>query len=267
MGLFDKEKKISQKASIQASKILMDFYSRSHHCVTQKPENKGPVTAADIQSHRIIVKILAENFPDDAILSEEGGDDRSRLKKSRVWLVDPLDGTRNFIQKREEFAIHIGLSVDHNAVFGFVYLPVSKTSIWGNVRQGAFFERHGRIQGLECSKEIQKQTVLMRSRHHFSDQDESYSKKINPDKVIHCGSVGRKAFELAQNHCSLFFYSGVLSEWDTCAPEVIVRAAGGIVTDFYGNPLSYNQPEPVSPQGVVFVSKTLQKSYLSFFRS
>src|SRR5262245_56280232 len=117
----EKELEIAKRLALQAGAILMKYYQRGTTVDWKAPGD--PVTAADREASQLIVSSLAPEFPEHAILSEEELDNPNRLERSRVWMIDPMDGTREFIEHRGEFAVQIGLAVDGVPVLGVVYQP------------------------------------------------------------------------------------------------------------------------------------------------
>jgi 3'(2'), 5'-bisphosphate nucleotidase len=217
-------------------------------------EDKGgsPVTAADRAAHEVICEGLREAFPGDAVLSEEGSDSEARLDAERVWIVDPLDGTREFLAGNGEFAVMIGLAVEGRAELGVVYLPAADTLYFAASGRGAWMERGGartRLRALECSPGALR---LVGSRSHPDPLLTRMQVALGITDVRPSGSVGVKCGLIARGERDLYVHPvPYLKEWDTCAPEVVLREAGGMVTDCLGGELRYNKPRPVQPHGIV----------------
>ncbi|HEY2730466.1 MAG TPA: 3'(2'),5'-bisphosphate nucleotidase CysQ, partial [Polyangia bacterium] len=150
MERYEKELELAKKAAREAGAIIMRHYARPDIAVSTKPD-KSPVTVADLDANAAITKRLAAVFPDDAILTEETPDDPARLAKRRVWIVDPLDGTRDFVARTGDFCVHIGLSEDSEAVLGVVYQPTVDALAWAVRGGGAFEERGGTTRALKAS--------------------------------------------------------------------------------------------------------------------
>lgn len=225
---------------------------RSLRAAAEAKEDGSPVTDADRASNRVIQHMLRDCFPADALLSEESADDPARLHAERVWLVDPLDGTREFLARNGEFSILIGLAVDGVPEIGVVYLPATDT-LYSAVRgRGAWVERGGRREPLACRTAVATELRLVGSRSHADPLVESLRRRLGISRVVPCGSVGVKCGRIAEGASDLYFHPGAhLREWDTCAPGVVLREAGGTVTDPFGAPLAYNQPVPVHPHGIL----------------
>ncbi|HEX7048682.1 MAG TPA: 3'(2'),5'-bisphosphate nucleotidase CysQ [Longimicrobiales bacterium] len=226
---------------------------RYYGSVTADYKDGGsPVTAADHAANRIIVQGLREAFPDDAILSEESRDSDERLDAERVWIVDPLDGTKEFLAQNGEFAIMIGLAVRGVAVLGAVYLPDGDTLYGAAPGIGAFVERKGTRAPLRRDPAGTGPLRLVGSRSHADPRLTAIQEALGITDVLPCGSVGVKCARILDGLRDLYIHPvPYLKEWDTCAPEAILREAGGSVTDCLGEPLRYNKPDPVQPHGII----------------
>lgn len=212
----------------------------------------SPVTAADHAANDEIIARLRAAFPGDAILSEESRDSLDRLDHRRVWIIDPLDGTKEFLAQNGEFSIMIGLAVDGEAVLGVVHLPAIDTLYAGIIGEGAWVEGDGERRPLVRGPGDPTALRLVGSRSHAEPLVARLSEVMGIIDIAPCGSVGVKCSRIASDQRDLYLHPvAYLSEWDTCAPEVILRAAGGSVTDCLGEPLRYNKPEPRQPHGIL----------------
>lgn len=233
----------------EAGRAAFAFYGA---VVAEWNEAGSPVTAADRASNELIVAGLREAFPADAILSEELEDDTRRFEHERVWIVDPLDGTKEFLAQNGEFAVMIGLAVRGEAVLGAVHLPATDTTYLGAVGLGAWREAGGVRQRIACRAAEDRPLRLVGSRSHGAPLFEAMRAALGITDVVVCGSVGVKCVRIVEGERDLYLHPvSHLKEWDTCAPEALVRAAGGRVTDCLGMPLRYNKPVPAQPHGIV----------------
>jgi 3'(2'), 5'-bisphosphate nucleotidase len=225
------------------------------HYGSARAEYKGdasPVTAADHAANDVIVAGLRAAFPLDAILSEESKDSAARLSARRVWIVDPLDGTKEFLAQNGEFSVMIGLAVEGEAVLGAVYLPDGDILYSAARGLGAWVERDGRRERLQRAPAGLDALRLVGSRSHAEPLVERMSEALGITDVLPCGSVGVKCARIVEDVRDLYVHPvPYLKEWDTCAPEVVVREAGGWVSDCRGEPLVYNKPRPVQPHGIL----------------
>ena len=212
----------------------------------------APVTAADRAANRIIVEGLGSAFPGDPILSEESTDSVERLASERVWIVDPLDGTKEFLAQNGEFAVMIGLAVGGRAVVGAVYLPATDALYAASDGAGAFVERAGKRRPLRRTRFAGPGIRLVGSRSHPDPLVVRMAEALAITDVEPCGSVGVKCARIAENRRDLYVHPvPYLKEWDTCAPEVVAREAGCHVSDCEGNALDYNKRDPRQPHGLL----------------
>lgn len=213
-----------------------------------------PVTAADIEASEIIVSGIERAFPKDGILSEELPDDDSRLSKERVWIIDPLDGTKGFIEKNGDFAVQIGLSVDGKSVLGVVYLPFYGRYYYAAKGSGAFLvDGKDRASKMHVSEKTEFSTMMLAvSRHHPSRNMHRIVEEFGLKNEVRRGSVGLKIGLIATQVCDLYIhFSPRTKHWDTCAPEIIVAEAGGKLSDLFGNQITYNLRDVRNHNGVI----------------
>lgn len=234
-----------------AGKIL-----RKHHDMPDQVEWKDindPVTAADRAVNQFLVTAFREVFPGDAILSEESKDDLSRIQNKRVWCIDPLDGTKEFIARNGEFSIMVGLAVEGAAVLGVVYQPVLALMYSGIRQEGGKVSEEGRSHPIRVSQESDPQRLrLLVSRSHRNPVTDSIKTVLGVTKERVSGSVGIKCGLIADDKADLYLHPAPgTKEWDTCAPEAILSSAGGRMTDCWGRPLKYNQVDVRRRYGLV----------------
>ena len=192
-------------------------------------------------------------FPDDGVLSEESKDDLVRLEKERVWIIDPLDGTKEFIARNGEFSIMIGLAVRGEAVMGVIMQPETGLLYAGAQGLGAYLEEGGERIPLQVSEtDRTNQMILVSSRSHrqqITDKMRS-TMRITSERVS--GSVGLKVGLIARQLADLYLHpSPGCKEWDLCAPQALLEAAGGRITDCWGNPIWYNKRDVRAHNGLV----------------
>jgi 3'(2'), 5'-bisphosphate nucleotidase len=199
----------------------------------------------------VIVDALRDAFPGDAILSEESADSAERPAAARAWIVDPLDGTKEFLAQNGEFAVMIGLAVAGEPVLGVIFLPAVNV-LYSAVRGGgAWVERGGaRERLLRAAPDARLRMVG--SRSHAEPLLVKMQGALGITDLEPCGSVGVKCSRIAEGRRDLYIHPvPYLKEWDTCAPEVVLREAGGTVTDCRGGTLLYNKADPRQPHGIV----------------
>jgi 3'(2'), 5'-bisphosphate nucleotidase len=243
------ELEVAERAARAAGAAAMRYYGATD--ATLKAD-RSPVTAADHASSRVIVDMLRDAFPADRILSEEVHDASPLRGGDRVWIVDPLDGTKEFLAQNGEFSVMIGLAVAGEAALGIVYLPDGDVLYSALCGEGAWVERDGRRSPLRCAPVNGNGLRLVGSRSHPDALLVRMQEALGITDVHPCGSVGVKCALIAEGERDLYIHPvPYLKEWDTCAPEVLIREAGGSVTDCYGEPLRYSKPDPVQPHGII----------------
>jgi 3'(2'), 5'-bisphosphate nucleotidase len=252
---YDHELQVALELAREAGTAIMNFYQRPLQ-VDQKStaEDFEPVTEADRVANDLIVQRLTQEFLDDGILAEESVDTSRRLNKRRVWMIDPLDGTTGFINGNGDFAVQIGLAEDGECVFGVVYQPVNGVLYRAVRGHGSWIERPG-VEAERAKVSSQKEIHAMRlaaSRSHRSKRMDRVVKALGVREEVRRGSVGVKVGLIVERQCDLYVHlSPRTKQWDTCAPEIILREAGGRITDLFGDPLRYNSPEVQNRNGLV----------------
>ena len=187
---------------------------------------------------------LRGRFPADAILSEETADTRDRLSSARTWIVDPLDGTREYSQNREDWAVHVALVVEHRPVLGVVALPAQGRVLWGAVHEGQTWG--GLVGPGKASRGDDPDAEPLRiavSRSHTPSWMPAFATQLGAGCVL-SGSVGNKVALLLLGAADVYAHRRGLKEWDTCAPEIVARALGWSVSRLGGGEILYNQPDP-----------------------
>src|SRR5215218_8375344 len=244
-----REMETARRAARDAGAAAMRFYGTS---VSERKADASPVTAADHASNDVITAALRAAFREDAILSEECADSPERLGARRVWIVDPLDGTKEFLAQNGEFSVLIGLVIDGEPVLGVVYLPATQVMYEAARGAGAWVEQGGERRRLSRTEAVLDAGIrLVGSRSHADPFLVRMQEALGITDVAPCGSVGVKCSRIVDGDRQLYVHPiGHLKEWDTCAPEVILREAGDRVTDCLGQPLRYNKPVPVQPHGI-----------------
>lgn len=261
--MLEKELSAATELSLAAGEIILKYYNQDVD--VQLKAGKEPVTQADKDSNEYITSQLRGLFPDDGILAEESKDDLNRLEKERVWLVDPMDGTREFIDKIGQFAVMIGLVENGIPVLGVVYQPTTKTMFYAVKGQGAFVARKGERSILTVSQVTKPADMrLVVSRSHRSPLVSAMMEKLGVSKEISSGSVGLKVGLLAEQKSDLYLHpNSKTKEWDTCAPQIILEEAGGRMTDCWGQPMKYNKTNVYNDRGFVASNNTTHDKIIS----
>ena len=255
----EKELAIAKRLALEAGSLLMEYYQRSFAIDWKAPGD--PVTAADREASQLIVSNLAREFPGHAILSEEEPDNLNRLDESHVWMIDPMDGTREFIEHRGEFAVQIGLVVDGTPVLGVVYQPTARKLYYAATGMGAILESNETVTPLRVSTEQNASHMTMAvSRSHRSGRVEAIRQRLRIPNMIQSGSVGLKIGMICEGRAHLYIHTGSRTHlWDTCGPEAILREAGGRLTDIANEPLQYRARDVRNPKGLIASNGLIQE--------
>jgi 3'(2'), 5'-bisphosphate nucleotidase len=257
-GSFGRERDVAREVALEAAGIVLGRYDRGFE-VEWKGES-DPVTEADRAANELILERLRQRFPGDAILSEESRDDLARLEAERVWIVDPLDGTMDFVDHTGEFAVMVGLVVQGEPVVGAVCQPLGMRVFHASRGGGAVVEapREG-PRALRVTRVRDPSAMrLVVTRSHRYAQIDDIVRVLGITREHALGSVGLKVGALASGDADIYaHYAPGTKEWDTCAPGLILAEAGGVMTDAFGRPLAYNRPDVRRTKGVLASNGTV----------
>ncbi|GMT43069.1 MAG: 3'(2'),5'-bisphosphate nucleotidase CysQ [bacterium] len=247
----------------KAGKTIMEIYSRSDFGVEYK-DDASPLTIADKESNNIILSGLHDIDPRMNVLSEESAavayDDRKSWEL--FWLVDPLDGTKEFIKKNGEFTVNIALIDRRKSVLGVVHAPAAGATYYAANGLGARKLAGGQSRRISAAKYAGSPLKIIASRSHIGGKLENFIKKIGNAERISMGS-SLKLCLVADGSAHLYPRLYPTMEWDTAAAQCVVEAAGGSVTDLDGEPLRYNKQSLLNPHFMVSCDKTvIWKKYL-----
>ena len=224
----------------EAAAAILSVYESEF--AIQHKDDRSPLTAADLAAHRCIVDGLGVLTPGIAVLSEESGalDIAERRQWRRFWLVDPLDGTREFIKRNGEFTVNIALVEDGVARFGVIQQPVTGGLWHGAPGEGAFRRNGDTDIGIRARVPAAQPLRIAASRSHRDGRTQAVLDALPGSEVVGCGS-SLKFCRIAEGVIDLYPRFGPTSEWDTAAGQAIVEAAGGALFDPRGRPFRYNQ--------------------------
>jgi 3'(2'), 5'-bisphosphate nucleotidase len=246
----DRELEVAMRLGREAGAVIMGYYQTG--LAVDRKARFEPVTDADRAADDLIIAGLRAAFPGDGLLTEESDDDLSRLQKERVWIVDPLDGTTEFIDETGEFAVQIALTERGQPVLGVVYQPARERFFYSVQGQGAYQIYQGRTTRLRVSAEADPERMcLVASRSHYSPFVERARRALAISRLVQVGSVGLKVGLLARGECDLYLATTVVKEWDLCAPHALLSEAGGVLTNLCGEPLVYNKRDVAECRGLV----------------
>jgi 3'(2'), 5'-bisphosphate nucleotidase len=237
----------------RAGTAILEVYAQDFD-VERKADN-SPLTIADMRSHQIIMQGLQALTPDLPVLSEEASDIGFEMRRGwpRYWLVDPLDGTKEFVSRNGEFTVNIALIEEHAPILGVVFVPVTDT-LYTGARRGGAMRQVGAQPPLPIRVRIPTAIPLriVGSRSHRDDTLDRFLPQLEPYELVGVGS-SIKFCLVAEGSADLYPRFGPTSEWDTAAAQAIVEAAGGSVVKLDGSPLRYNtKPELLNPHFIVY---------------
>ena len=215
----------------ETGKLLVSVRQRM---VEQGTDHWSLKDAGDLAAHEFIVESLAKTRPRDAVLSEEGADHRERLSADRVWIVDPLDGTREFAEPpRIDWAVHIALVTNGVPIAGAVALPAEKLTLATEPAE-------------QLPDPIDGPPRVIVSRTRRPPAAQMLARQLNA-RYIELGSAGAKAMAVVRGEADIYAHSGGQYEWDSCAPVAVAQAAGLHCSRLDGSPMLYNNPDPYLP--------------------
>ena len=252
-----KELEIAIQAAKAAGEIAMVYYRSSYDIHEKSPNN--PVTTADLMVNQRIREIICHAFPDDGWLSEETEDSPDRLTKSRVWIVDPIDGTEEFIAGIPEFAISIALVVEGTPVIGVLYNPATAELFYAYTGGGAFCDG----TPIRCStcRTLKQASMLVSQTEHRRGLLVGLIPLIA--EIQYIGSVTYKLAKIATGISDLYVTVRPKNEWDFCAGDLILREAGGVLWDKAGQTIKYNKKRVGQPTGLFAGNPTLVKQIIN----
>jgi 3'(2'), 5'-bisphosphate nucleotidase len=244
----------------QAGRRLAEMYGRPGD--VDRKDDGSPITDADRVAAEFITGELQRSFPTYAVLNEELQDDGSRFRCPLCWVVDPLDGTKEYLKQRPEFGVLIGLLAEQQPVLGVTFNPLRDELAYAVLGQGAFLVTSEGTSRLRVSDDRDVRAVVTRSRH--SAELDAMLAAIDPVEVRPLGG-SLKTIEVARGAANLYLAAttSTMHLWDLCAPSVVLAEAGGQLTDVYGEPIDYGKTGTANRRGVVAASRVVADFVLS----
>ena len=243
-------------AAHKAGNIIHSFF---HSEFEVKMKGKGnPVTEADIAADDILKKILTTEFPDYGWLSEETQDTPHRLSKKRVWVVDPIDGTKEFVEGIPNFVVSIGLVENGIPILGVIHNPINKDTYSATLGGGILF--NGKQTIIDDKTEF-SQISMLNSR---SETQQGLWEPYIPyfKKLIAIGSIALKLGMVAANQTNMVASLKPKNEWDICAGHCLINEAGGILLTLEGKEITYNNPKTLITPGLVAGNESVVNSFI-----
>lgn len=244
-----------KQLALDAGAAIMEIYANNFD-VTYKTDN-SPLTRADCVSNQIIVAGLRAQYPNCAILSEESSDDRSRLTAEYCFIVDPLDGTKEFVKRTGEFTVNIALACNGSVVSGVIYAPVKDELYWALENIGSFRQKSGQgVESLHVSDRLDN-LRFVGSKSHSGEHEAALLRQkasLIGSEVSAGSSI--KGCMVASNEADVYYRFGLTCEWDTAAMQCIVEQAGGIFMCMDGTPMRYNRENTLNEGGFFAVNRS-----------
>ncbi|MDX1498869.1 MAG: 3'(2'),5'-bisphosphate nucleotidase CysQ [Woeseiaceae bacterium] len=238
--------------AVDAGSAILEVYATDFD--VQAKGDASPLTQADLASHRLIMAGLGALTPELPIVSEESGLPEFGVRSAwpRYWLVDPLDGTKEFVNRNGEFTVNIALIEAHRPVFGVVHVPVQGRTYFGAEGRGAELRAGDEApRALAVGGSSHDPVRVVGSRSHRGSSLDGFLAALGEPEMIPMGS-SLKFCAVAEGRADVYPRLGPTSEWDTAAAQAVVEQAGGLVLEIDGKPLSYNRkPDILNPHFVV----------------
>ena len=247
--IFEKYLDVCKSAAQIAGQKIMEIYNTDFDDSIELKVDDSPITAADKAANDIIVNMLCENFPEVSMLSEESKLDESRFKNDLCFVVDPLDGTKEFIKRNGEFTVNIALAYKHKSVLGVIYVPVTGLLYYAAQDYGAYREENGEVTKLSVTDK-RDNLILVGSKSHASDKLKALIEaKRNLIKDVVSAGSSLKGTMIAEGKADIYYRYALCSEWDTAAMQCIVEEAGGIFKQIDGTEMTYNRINSLNEKG------------------
>lgn len=253
--MWTKELEAAKGAAVEAGKAIMEIYLASEQIEVEYKEENMPLTKADKAANRRIVSSLREAFPQYAILSEEMKDDAGRLENDYCFIVDPLDGTKEFIKRNGQFTVNIALAYRHISVMGVIYVPVSGELYYACQGKGAYRQREGgSAERLHVSNNTDRSSLraVVSNSHGCAEMDRLLEKYGITDFVKVGSSL--KGCMVAGGQADIYYRFNPTMEWDTAAMQCIAEEAGAIFRQMDGTEMTYNRKDSRNSKGFYVIN-------------
>lgn len=238
--LYAQELELAIQFAKQGGTLAQEIRAKGYS-VQEKGNNQGPATEADLAVSALLLTNIQQNFSEDTLVSEEASPPFSSFNK-RIWFVDPIDGTKEFIRGQSDWSVMIGLAVNGRPVMGVVYRPDNDELYYASIHNGAFHCKGRSTKQLKVNTISKPEnSILIQSRSHRSSEADDLAKALGVKETFSLGSIGLKLGKIAEGKADLYFnFSGHCHLWDLCGPEAILQEAGGIVTLSSGARIDYS---------------------------
>lgn len=252
--MWEKQLNVAIEAGVKAIKGILEIYNTQFD--VEIKDDQSPVTLADKNADQTIREYLHSKFPEYALLTEESIDDKNRLKNDYVWIVDPVDGTKDFVARDGGFCTNIALSYKHEAVVGVVVVPLTGEIYFASKGMGAFYRYKGITERIHVNNKTENLTVLRSVFHSQAIEDEIIAKHADKIKKQEKFGSALKPCRIAHGLAELSYrLSDGTKEWDTAACQVIVEQAGGIFLEPDRSRIMYNREDVYNRKGYVICNR------------
>ncbi len=242
--------------AVQAGEKIMEIYNTDFEVYNK--EDESPLTRADKEANEIIVSKLQEEYSPYSILSEESKEDETRFTNDYCFVIDPLDGTKEFVNKNGEFTVNIALAYKGKPVLGVIYAPVLNELYYAKEGTGAFLENLNtkEVKAIKVTDKLQE-LVMVASKSHSSEKEANLVEN-NKEKIKTNISKGSslKGCMVATGEADVYYRFGLTCEWDTCAMQCIVEEAGGTFKQMDNSEMTYNRKNTLNEKGFYIVNRT-----------
>jgi 3'(2'), 5'-bisphosphate nucleotidase len=239
----------------EAGALIMGHYQAwSADLRLANKADDSPLTQADLAAHECITQGLSNLTPNIPVVSEEdAGSHATRTQVVCYWLIDPLDGTREFLDRNGEFTVNIALIESGRSVWGVVHAPVPQQTYWGGPGLGAWRQDASGTAGIRSTPRDDPSAIcrILASKSHLNELTQAFIARIQPHELVQAGS-SLKFCRLAEGMADVYPRLSPTCEWDTAAAQAVLEGAGGAVLDLQSAPLGYSKPELLNPSFVAW---------------
>ena len=260
--MWNMELEVVIEIAIKAGEAIRDIYFSGSLTDVIYKADQSPLTEADRASNTIIVSELNKHFPEYAILSEEEKDNRERLQNAHCFIIDPLDGTKEFIKRNGQFTVNIALSYEHRSVMGVIYVPVTQELYYAAKGRGAFCRlADGSVERLHVSENTDHTKLrAVVSGSHCCEEMEELIRKYHITDLKRIGS-SLKGCLVAKGEADIYYRHNPTMEWDTAAMQCIVEESGGIFRQMDDTEMLYNRENSLNEKGFYAINQVDNRLY------
>lgn len=246
--------------AVQAGNAIMEIYNSEDDWNVEYKSDHSPLTRADRISNQIIVEALKENYPNFAILSEEEKDNKERLNNEYCFVIDPLDGTKEFIKRNGQFTVNIALAYRHRSILGVIYVPATKELYYAAEGRGSWFrDKDGNIKKMQVSNIIEhdKIRLVMSSSHPCKEMEELIERNHFTNFVKMGSSI--KGCLVARGDAEIYYRYNPTMEWDTAAMQCIAEGAGAVFRQMDDSEMLYNRENSLNAKGFYIINNVANR--------